>query len=108
MAIWGDYYANYRLVFLMMALESVVPPLVVAAAICRVAPWTNLFYSVITYVLAIPLYWVIRMQYAVYFKHRDAARRGAVLMPEVNGKWIGNIDLIFLYVQFVQRMTRKH
>jgi hypothetical protein len=72
-----------------MALKSVVPPLGVAAAI---ASWTNLFHPVITYVLAIPLYWTIRMQYALYFKQRDAARKGAILMPEVNGR----------------RMTRKH
>jgi hypothetical protein len=96
MAIWGDYYANYRLVFLMMVLKSVVAPLAMAAVICRIVSWTHLFYSVITYVVAVPTYWTIRIQYDLYAKRRDAARRGAILMPEVNGRWLGNIDLMFL------------
>lgn len=95
MVIWGDHYANYRLLFLLMMLKAVVPPLAVAAVICRITPWGHPFYSVITYVLAIPMYWTLRIQYSLYAKQRDAARRGAILAPEVNGKWIGNIDLIF-------------
>ena len=94
MAIWGDYYSNYRLVFLVMVLKFVVPPLAMAAVICRIGSWTP-FPSTLVYVLAIPTYWTIRIQYDSYTKERDATRRGAVLAPEVNGRWIGNIDLIF-------------
>jgi hypothetical protein len=94
MVMWGDYYANYRLVFLVMVLKTVVPPLAMAAVICRIASWTYSFYSVLTYVLAIPTYLTIRIQYDSYIKQHDAARRGAILVPEVKGKWIGNVDLI--------------
>lgn len=93
MAIRGEYH--YRLVFLVMMLNVFAPPLAIAAVICRIAPWTHLSYSVFTYILAIPAYWTIRIQHGSYSKRCDAARKGAILVPEVKGKWIGNIDLVF-------------
>ena len=109
MAIWGDYCSHYRLVFLMMVLKSVALPLAIAAVICRIASWTHLFYSFFTYVLAIPMYWTILIQYDLYATQRDATRRGAILIPEVNGRWRGNIDLLFLRAfHFVQAMPRRN
>lgn len=93
--MWRDYYANYRLVFLVMVLKAVVPPLAIAAIICKIASWRHSSYTILTYVLATPIHWTIRIQYDSYVKQRDAARRGAILVPEVKGKWIGNVDLIF-------------
>jgi hypothetical protein len=96
MAIWEKYHSNYRLVILVMVLKTLTPPLAMAAFICKIASWTRLSYSVLTYLLAIPPYCTIRVQYDVYAKQRDAARKGAILVPEIKGKWIGNIDIVFL------------
>lgn len=94
MARSDSYYANYRLIFLLMVLRAVVPPLTIAAIICNITSWTHRSYAVLTYLLAFPAYWAIRIQYGLYYKRRDAARKGAILVPEVNGSWIGNIDLM--------------
>lgn len=92
MTLFDAATRNYRVAFLVMVLRFVVPPLVLAALISRyVLRW----HPILIYTSAIPVYWTIRVRYDTFQKKRAAARRGAVLAPEVKGKWIGNIDLIF-------------
>lgn len=102
MAIWDNYYAHYRLIFFLLVWRTVLPPLLVAAVICRIAAWTYRPHIVLTYLLTYPAYWTIKIQYDLYERRRDAARKGAILVPEVNGRWIGNIDLIPWWANFIR------
>jgi hypothetical protein len=48
----------------------------------------------ILYPLTLVLYNVFRVQYDDWFHRREAGRLGARLVPRVEGKWIGNLDLL--------------
>lgn len=92
---------NYRLAFLFMALNFLVPPLVLAAFISTLVTQIP-SYRALIYIFAVPAYWTVKVQHDNYVKRRDAALMGAVLAPEVKGKWPGNLDLIFQYVYSCQ------
>jgi hypothetical protein len=92
MALLDAANKNYRVAFLVMVLRFVVPPLALAAL---VSSYVLRGCTMLVYTTAIPVYWTVRLQYDIFQKRRAAARLGIVLAPEVKGKWIGNIDLIF-------------
>lgn len=83
---------NYRVAFLVMVLRFVVPPLALAAIVSNYVLRRS---PTLIYTVAIPVYWTARVQYTIFRKKQAAARLGVALAPEVQGKWIGNIDLIF-------------
>lgn len=90
-----SFPTNYRLVMLQMTANFLGRPFVLAGLI-----WTLLlkqfpkYYFAALYVFAIPVYWTVQVQYQRFMQKRDAASRGAIMAPEINGKWPGNIDLM--------------
>ncbi|KAF8308494.1 cytochrome P450 [Clavulina sp. PMI_390] len=46
------------------------------------------------YVSAAPTYWTIKVQYDYIAAKREAKRLGLELVPEVKGKWPGNLDVL--------------
>lgn len=90
---------NYRLAMLSMIANFFGRPLVFALLIATfLLPGYGLFSRILVYILCIPGYWSAQNQYNLWVKKREAAARGAVLAPEIKGKWIGNIDLMIQYV----------
>lgn len=86
---------NYRVFFLVLTLNVLIPPLIFVALISTfIINDLDRVYRSIVYALAFPVYWTIRVQHDNYARKREAARLGAVLAPEVQGKWPGNIDLV--------------
>ena len=87
---------NYRVYFLVQLLNVFVPPLALAAvlSILVISDRDRIVHALI-YALATPLYWTVAIRYDNNVRKREAARLGAVLAPEVKGKWPGNIDVLF-------------
>lgn len=78
-----------------MLAQVFLPPLISAALVVHFAPLSLRRYSSIVYLLAVPACWTIRIKVERLENKRHAKRLGAVLVPEVKGKWPGNVDLIF-------------
>lgn len=78
------------------------PPLTLAALITAflIPNWGG-FYRALVYACVVPVHWSIKGRYEDYMNTKEAARMGAVLAPQVKGKWPGGIDLIFKYVRFL-------
>lgn len=88
---------NHRVFALVLILNILVPPLALAALTLFLINNRDRSYQILLYGLAVPVYWIIRVQYDNYDRKREATRLGAVLVPEVKGKWPGNLDLLFRY-----------
>jgi hypothetical protein len=92
------YPKDYRVAFLQEVLNVVGRPLFLAALISKLIALVSIGFPTyaytLLYILAIPVYWTIHNQINVLTKRRKAASMGAVLPPEVNGKWLGNFDLM--------------
>jgi hypothetical protein len=87
----------------------VVPSLAIATVICKIkiTDWTHRSYTVLTYLLAFPMCWTIRIQYSLYSNGGDAARKGATLVPRGKRRWIGNIDLILCVLPYAWRRRAR-
>ncbi|KAF8314509.1 cytochrome P450 [Clavulina sp. PMI_390] len=87
---------NYRVYIAVVFLNLLVPPLGLAALVSRFLLPQHLtsMYRTLLYLLATPLYWTVKIQYGDWVNRGEAKRRGAVLAPEVRGKWFGNLDIL--------------
>lgn len=86
---------NYRVATLWMTVNFLGRPLLGTLFLARfLLPQHPYVHYVLLYFLTSPLYWIIYVQYKEFVKRRDAAARGAILAPEIKGKWFGNVDLI--------------
>ncbi|KAF8308480.1 cytochrome P450 monooxygenase CYP63 [Clavulina sp. PMI_390] len=95
-----------RLYVVNLCLNFLIPPLILATLFSqRLAlhnfPW---IYQAITYILATPLYWTAKVQYDCLTAKREARKLGADLVPEVKGKWPGNLD-VFLEAAKARKMS---
>ncbi|KAF8308493.1 cytochrome P450 monooxygenase CYP63 [Clavulina sp. PMI_390] len=79
-------------------LNFFIPPLVIAALVSQrlALHKVSWLYHMILYLLATPFYWTVRVQYDYLMAKRQAKKLGLELVPEVKGKWLGNIDVLFL------------
>lgn len=83
---------NYRIVFFLDLASFLAPPLLIATLIQRLLlPNVGSF---LLLAITIPFYWTAKIQYGQWYIRREAARLGAVLAPEVKGRWPGNIDVL--------------
>lgn len=89
------YSSNYRLFFLLCVTKFLVPPLILAAVICLVGGISTVGWRLFLWFSCVPLYWTAEVQYDRRMARRIAHQSGAVLAPEVKGRWPGNIDIMF-------------
>ncbi|KAF8308490.1 cytochrome P450 [Clavulina sp. PMI_390] len=73
------------------------PPLVLAALVSKRLAFNHAsaMYHVVVYILATPLYWAVKVQYDYFVAKREAKKLGVELVPEIKGKWWGNLDVLF-------------
>lgn len=91
----STFPTNYRLEVLKIITNFLGRPFVLAALtwVLVLEKFPKYCFAIL-YLLAIPLYWTVHVQFDRLKQRREAASRGAILAPEINGKWLGNIDLI--------------
>lgn len=89
--------SNYRLYFLLTTLKFLAPPLVLAAAFCAAYTIPNRSLRLLIHVFSVPLYWGVNVQLRRYHDRQAAHNLGAVLAPEVCGRWPGNIDIMLRF-----------
>jgi len=95
------YSSNYRLFFLLSITKFLTPPLLLAVAICLTYGISNTRLRLLVWFFCIPFYWTVSVQYSRRLARRAARQSGAVLAPEVKGRWPGNIDIML-------RLRRPH
>ena len=91
----ATFPTNYRLVMLKTIAMFIGRPLLLAGMTWALfLPQVSKYYFSLIYIIAVPTYWTLEVQYKRFLQKRDAISRGAICAPEINGKWLGNIDLI--------------
>lgn len=69
------------------------------------------------YVLAAPIFIAVRINYLDFVARREAKKLGAELVPTMQGKWPGNLDLLLRMMrtwdedymgEFLKEMGQKH
>ena len=87
--------SNYLLNFLLTISRALIPSFLLGKALSIALPQLNGTLQFATlYLLAWLAVTITRIQYIRYSQHREAARLGAVLAPELKGRWPGNLDLL--------------
>lgn len=89
-----DY--QYRLWFLKQLAESFLPPIAVVFLASRITAGfgAHVVPRTSVYIVAIPLFWVARHHYTRWRVEAKARRLGVPLPPLIQGKKLGNIDLL--------------
>ena len=89
---------NYRVAFIINVLRFFGPPFVLAFALSHFTlhPLRQL-HAALLYAALIPAYWTVKINYDTQVKKADAKRHGAVLAPQVRGRWPGNLDIVIRY-----------
>ena len=91
--------SNYLLNFLLTFSRALIPSFLLGNALSIALPHLDGTLHVTTlYLIAWLAVAITQNQYSRYFQHREAARLGAVLAPELKGRWPGNFDLLIGYV----------
>ncbi|KAF8308491.1 cytochrome P450 monooxygenase CYP63 [Clavulina sp. PMI_390] len=88
---------NPQLYVVNLFLNFFIPPLVLASLVSQRLALHNAswIYHIMTYVLATPLYWTVKVQHDYLTARLQAMKLGVDLVPEVKGKWPGNLDVLF-------------
>ncbi|KAF8308481.1 cytochrome P450 monooxygenase CYP63 [Clavulina sp. PMI_390] len=88
---------NPQLYVVNLFINFFAPPLILATLISQrlTVHYVSWIYHVIIYTFATPLYWTMKVQYDYFMAKREARRLGVELVPEVKGKWPGNLDVLF-------------
>lgn len=114
MLVWADYrllpdmalfhyernFNNYRLSLLVIVLRVFVVPCLLAQAVLALSIVPTVHDAIkwlVVYPLSIALYWSVRNTLWTLHDTRDAARRGAHLIPKVHGRWPGGLDLMLYF-----------
>ncbi|KAF8314507.1 cytochrome P450 [Clavulina sp. PMI_390] len=92
---------NYRVYVAVVFLNLLVPPFLLAALVSRLLlPLDSVkIFRVLLYLLATPTYWTVRIKYGDWANRREAKKLGAVMAPEVHGKWPGNLDTLMIFAK---------
>ena len=86
---------NYRLTFVRDIIRVIIaPPALVHLALSISDLQLPLTAHTITLVLSVPIVYTIRCKWATVLHEREAARRGARLVPVAKGSWPGNLDML--------------
>ncbi|KAF8308485.1 cytochrome P450 monooxygenase CYP63 [Clavulina sp. PMI_390] len=86
-----------RLYIVNLFLNFLIPPFVLAGLISQRLAHHHVswIYHTLTYILAVPVYWTVKVQYDEFVVKREAKKLGLELVPQVKGKWPGNLDVLF-------------
>ncbi|KAF8314508.1 cytochrome P450 monooxygenase CYP63 [Clavulina sp. PMI_390] len=92
---------NYRAYVAVLFLNLLVPPLLLATLASRLLLSQDSAWIIraLWYLLATPIYWTVRIQYGDWANRRRAKKLGAVMAPEIHGKWPGNLDTLAIFAK---------
>ena len=86
--------SNFRLRLALDLSRLIVVPSLAFVAIVRLSKWNLGWLSLPAYVVFLVFCTIIRSQWTLLRQHRDAQQLGAAPIPQVVGKWPGNIDIL--------------
>jgi hypothetical protein len=88
----------YHIELLVGLFKILIPSLLLGRWLVGVLPFQIGLFQIPLYLgLAVALI-TCRIQYDRFYQRRDATQRGAVLAPEIKGRWPGNLDILVKYV----------
>ncbi|KAH7105983.1 cytochrome P450 monooxygenase CYP63 [Auriculariales sp. MPI-PUGE-AT-0066] len=88
-------YLNYRLALLELLAKTFAVACIIGEAVLRVLPTpTPWFVRLAAYPIATIAYWTVRKALRRRRNAREAARLGAQLVPVIEGKWPGSLDIV--------------
>ena len=95
--------SNFRLRLALDLSRLIVAPSLAFVAIVRLSKWNLGWLSLPAYVVFLVFCTIIRSQWTLLRQHRDAQQLGAAPIPQVVGKWPGNIDILLRMLRDFKR-----
>jgi hypothetical protein len=88
---------NYRIELLLGVSQIFIPSLLLGRGFVWAFPYSIGLLQIPLYLAASIAIIIFRIQYDRFYQRRDSAQRGAVLAPEIKGRWPGNLDILLKY-----------
>lgn len=86
--------SNFRLRLALDLSRIIVAPSLAFLVVVRLFRWNPRWLSLPAYITFMVLYTISKRQWTRLLQHREAQQLGAAHIPQVVGKWPGNIDVL--------------